>query len=215
MSILLADLVTELQGKVPARNGVPSAAQYAKTVKEAVSDFSLHCSREKINTLVIVSGTATYALPADFIRLIRLYSGFEIDGVLVTAQGLIPQGGLAMTYERYTFANGQITIYPVPAYSLTRTLRYAAGWALTSGTTYADLTESEAEIALLKAQAACLTLQLNAEGGGVLAYRIGDESFDKSGGVQTMTTNRDARLAEYKAAMEAYNGALTLYGGCG
>jgi hypothetical protein len=217
MSILLSTLVTELQGRVAARNSVPTEAQYQKAIKNAVADFSQRCSREKISTLNVVSGTASYNLPADFVKMIRLYfgSGIEVDGVMIAPNGLIPMRGLEPRQTEYlTYAGGQVSIYPTPDYSLERTLRYAAGWALSGvDPAYADLTETEAAMVLLKAEAECLTLKLNAEGGGVTAYRIGDESYDKSGGIQAMTVTRDTRQAEYLAACERYNGAQTVYGG--
>lgn len=92
-------------------------------------------------------------------------------------------------------------------------MRYAAGWALTDGTTYADMTEAEAAIVMLKAEADSLTMQLNSEGAGVLSYRIGDESFDKSGGVQSMAGQRNAKQVEYLQACETWNGTIITYGG--
>ncbi|HAE59359.1 MAG TPA: hypothetical protein DCG54_07595 [Anaerolineae bacterium] len=215
--MLLTALVAELQSKIPARNNVPSAAQYQSAVLDAVLDFSLQCAREKISELAVVAGTATYDLPADFVKIIKLYSArMELDGVAITSNGLVPVNGInGLSRERHTISNRKITFYPTPTYIQTRTLRYMAGWALTGtgeSAEYADLGDAEAKIVLLKAQAEAKTLLVNAEGGGVWAYRIGDESFDKSGGVQGMIAERDARLAEYQAACRAYNGPATVYG---
>jgi len=214
MSILLADLVTELQGKVPARNSIPSSAQYAKVIKDAAADFSRRCSREKISTVSILSGTAVYDMPADFLRMIAFYDPATYGGVMITPGGLVPTTiNPYSVAERRTFANGKMTIVPTPTYTLDRLMRYAAGWALTGGTTYADMTEAEAAIVMVKAEADSLTLQLNSEGSGVLAYRIGDESFDKSGGVQSMAGQRNSKQAEYLQACESYNGSIIIYGG--
>lgn len=216
MSITLAEMVTELQGRVAARNSIPSAAQYARAIKDAAADFSRRCSREKLAQLNIVSGTANYDLPADFVRMIGIYDPATIEGVWVTPGGLVPTNVTGLINERYTYAGGQLTITPTPAYSMARTISYAAGWALTGATgfeAYADMTYAESAIVLIKAEAECLTLQINSEGSGVLSYRIGDESFDKSGGVQAMTGQRNARRAEYMEACESYNGSITLYGG--
>ena len=147
--------------------------------------------------------------------MIGLYIPASYEGVLITPGGLVPVSGWAtMNYERLTVANGALTIYPIPQYSVERNLRYGAGWALAGGS-YADLTTTEAQIALLKAQAECLTLQLNAEGGGVLSYRIGDESFDKGGGITAMSGQRDGLLKAFSEACERYNGFVTAYGGLG
>lgn len=215
--MLLSELVIQLKDKVPARNEVPTDAQYARAVRDAVIDFSLQCAREKISDLVIVAGTATYDLPADFLKIIKLYSTrMELDGVAITPNGLVPINGIhGISREHTTIANRKITFYPTPTYNQTRSLRYLAGWSLTGSgedAAYTDMGDVEAAIVLLKAQAEAKTLQINAEGGGVLAYRIGDESFDKSGGIQGMSVERDAKLAEYKTACADYNGPATVYG---
>src|SRR5687768_4507420 len=103
MSTELSDLIDKLQSKVPARNDVPSDSQYRQAVIDAVDDFSLRASREKITTLQIVSGTATYDLPADFVKIIKLEGLACGDGVLNTSAGLIPLSSPMLT-ERITIS---------------------------------------------------------------------------------------------------------------
>ena len=214
MSVTLSDLIADLTENIPARNGVPSAAQYERAVKTAVMDFSRRCSREAITTLDIISGQASYDMPADFVSMIRLYLPFVIGDVMITPAGLVPLNGRSVDSQyKMTFANGKMTLTPTPTSSLSYYMSYASGWALDEQSQYASMTEMEAAIVLIKAEAECLTLQLNAEGGGVLAYRIGDESFDKSGGINAMIGQRDMRLGAYKDACASYNGFTALYGG--
>lgn len=211
--MLLSDLIDNLQSKIPARNGVPGELQYRKVVLDAVIDFSVRCALEKIGHISIIAGVATYDLPADFVKIIRLYAAGALDhGVAITPGGLVP---VSQIQEHYTIANKKITFFPAPGYNQVRTLRYAAGWALTGSADneeYAEMGDLEAAIVLLKAQADVKTLQINAEGGGVLAYRIGDESFDKAGGIQAMIAERNAKAFDYQSACQSYNGAKTVYG---
>lgn len=212
MSIQLSDLIIELQGKAPARNDVPTPAQYEKAIKDAVADFSRRCSRQKFGVLEVVSGTASYDLPADFRRMIKLDSLANPDGIMITGAGIIP---LPIGFcEQYSYVNGQITIFPTPTYNLARNYRYAAGWALTEGdddysdASYDDMTDEEAAIVMLKAQADCLGLQNNAQSGGVLRYSIGDESYDKSSAVQAIASRVETLERQYLAAVDTYNGKL-------
>src|SRR4051812_19286525 len=106
MSITLASLVARLEADVPAVSSVPSADQYSQAVKDAVADLSRRASVTRVSTLTIVAGTASYALPSDFQRLIRLAQigavypltppplgwgdSWPNGGTIITPQGLIP-----------------------------------------------------------------------------------------------------------------------------
>lgn len=204
MSVSLSALIGRLQGNVPARNNVPSDNQYDQAIRDAVGFFSRDASREKIATISVMSGTATYALPADFMRMIQLVSLSNPTGIFITNAGIIPIGNQV---ERYTLAGGNITFYPTPTYTLEREYRYAAGWALTeSGAEqiYQDMTETEAAIVLMKAQAECLGAQLNQASGGVVRYRIGDEEYDKSGGISALQGRIERLEAQYEKAIQTY-----------
>jgi hypothetical protein len=69
MSVTLADLVSRLQADVPARNGVPSPAQYEQAVEDAVEGYGLRRPMQKTSDVAVVSGTASYGLPADFVTI--------------------------------------------------------------------------------------------------------------------------------------------------
>ena len=214
MSILLSDLVDQLEADAPAREGVPSADQYERMVKEAVRDFGRRAGRVKRSTIEVVSGTASYALPADFLKLIRLHSIVAgEDGIIVSSEGLIPVS--PHFKERYTILNGEITFYPTPTYTLTRYYSYKAAWALTEddyGDYYDELTEEESEICLLKAKSAALELQANTAAGDGWRYQIGDEMLDKSGQQGAYKTRLEAAENAYLAAVQNYIGNTGMAG---
>jgi peptidoglycan hydrolase-like protein with peptidoglycan-binding domain len=218
MSILLSTLVTRLIEDVPDVDGVPSTTQYENAVKDAVRDFSEKCGLEQIGTLNIVSGTAVYALAADFVKLISLDSMWSAEGVLIAPQGIIPVG--VGWEERTTIRNGQITFYPTPAYTLARPYRYKAAWVGTLLTDsgygedyeYETMGENEARIVLLKAQSIALVKQGNAQDGSAIKYSFGAVSEDLSGASVSSLKNAVTVEDEYLAACNEYNGTYAAYG---
>lgn len=204
MGILLADLVADLQADVPAVDGVPSADQYSRAIKAAAADFSRRCGTEKIATLTIVSGTATYSLEDDFLKLIVLESFATADGVLITGEGIIP---LDTTWEeRWYIRNRQITFDPTPTYNMARDYRYKAAWILNGdGDEYEELGDEEADIILLRAAGSCLTRQANTMSPDAMDYQQGDVKV--STGTQTLAVRAqvDALQKQYIEACEQYN----------
>jgi hypothetical protein len=178
MSVTLAALVARLTAAVPAQNGVPSTAQYEQCVKDAVADYGERRPNQKVTTISVVSGTAAYALPSDFLRQIQFEPLTGTDGVLISATGLIPLD--SSLEEIYTFAGGYLTIYETPSYTADRDLWYAAGHALNLSNAYPDLSDADARILLLKAQQLALDLQANVSAQSGWKYQIGDEMVDKS-----------------------------------
>ena len=211
MAVTVQELVDELTLAVPASDGVPSDAQYEKAVKDAVRAFGERCGLEQIWTLTIVAGTATYDLPEDFLALIEMVALATQDGVIVSSAGIIPVG--ASWKERYTIRNGQITFTPTPTYSMERLVRYKAGWVLDTGDedygvddAYPEMTEREARIVLLKAQALALGKQANASSGSGMKYSLGAVSFDGTGEAAGLLTTRDTRESEFEDECRKYNG---------
>jgi hypothetical protein len=205
MSIELADLVEQLQADVPAVDGVPSADQYERAITDAARDFSRRCGTEKIATLNVVNGTATYALADDFLKLIMLESFATADGILISSAGIIPLD--ANWEERYTIRNNQITFVPTPTYTMARDYRYKAAWILNDEENkYEDMGEEEAAIILLRAQAACLTKQSNAMAPEAMDYQQGDVRV--STGTQTLAIRAQLEAVEkqYLDACDKYNG---------
>ena len=192
MAVSLSTLVSRLQSAVPARDGVPSTEQYEQCVKDAVADYSRRNPNQKVTTLNIISGTASYDLPSDFLFVIRLEALASVDDVIISHEGLIPIS--ALYEERWTIAGRQITFSPTPTYNKSRTLWYAAGHVLNANSEYPDMTDEDASLLMLKAQALALQLQANAAAGNAWKYAIGDEQVDK--------TNQEKAIREQAAFLE-------------
>jgi hypothetical protein len=206
----LAALVADLQSEVPATNGTPTSAQYEKAVKDAVLEFSRLCGLEKIGTLNIVAGTATYDLASDFQKLILLASVEGIGGVIHSVGGLIPVS--AGWREEYQIVNRRITIFPTPTYTMTREYHYKMMWVLTGSgadAAYAEMGDNEAQIVLIKAKALALEKKANAQAAsGGLKYSFGAVSVDKSAGVENASQTQEALNKKFEDACDAYNGAV-------
>lgn len=209
MGTTLASLISQLQSEVPAVNSVPTVAQYTSAIKDAVADFSRLCGLAKFAELNVISGTAAYTLPADFLKLIMLESFAGADGVIISNSGIIPVS--ADWEESYQIVNKTITFTPIPAYTLTRDYRYKMAWVLTGGVgseTYADMGEDEAQIVMLKARQIAtdkISNSLTANGG--MKYSFGAVSVDKGAGVSDLTTRLYELHGEFIKACDAYNGA--------
>jgi hypothetical protein len=206
MSVSLLELVNRLDDDVPARNSVPSSAQYEQAVKDAVAHYSSRRPLRKLATLSIVSGTATYDLPDDFLKVIRLESLLSQDSVIHSADGLVP---VSATYEEnYYIAGEQITFDPTPQYTVSRDLWYAAKHALDSNDAYPDMTEDDAGVLLLKAQARCLTLQANKAAQEAWQYAIGDERVNKEKLAEALRAQAKAVEQEYRDAVQSSVGPI-------
>lgn len=217
MSKLLSELVAQLQLDVPPEDDLPTETQYESAVQEAIEDFSERCGVTQIGTLNIVSGTSTYDLPADFLRMIKLYSLASSDVLYGSDSKLIP---ISEWQERYTIRNGQITFYPIPRYTIERRFSYKAGWVGTpieadgsqsSDVEYATLGEREARIVLLKAKALAATKKANSLEAAGLKYSFGAVSEDLSG--ISSSARQDAKQFEdeYLDACKNYNGQHVSY----
>lgn len=210
----LADLLSELESEVPAVSGVPSEGQYTQAIKDAVNDFSRRCGLGKIASLNIVAGTATYAMPDDFMKLISMDALQGANGVIVSSDKLI---AVPMDWcETWTIVNKEITFFPTPTYSMARYFKYKAAWIL-SGTEgseeYADLGDNEKDIVLMKAKGICYDKLANSmASSGALKYSLGAVSVDKGSGVDEMRKKVYAAHGEYTQACEDYNGAVFMAG---
>jgi hypothetical protein len=197
----LADLVTLLHQEVPAVDGVPSMAQYQQAIKDAALDFSRRCGLMKFGELPIVSGTTTYSLPEDFMKLVMLESLVSADGVIITNNGIIPVS--ADWEEEYVIINKQITFKPTPTYSMTRDFKYKSAWVFDSNDNLLNAGDEEVRIILLKAAEICFQKQADASAGGVEGYSFGAVS------VKLGSSNQDSaksKRQEYEAACKQYTG---------
>jgi hypothetical protein len=225
MTIALSVLVAELQALIPAQDGVPTAAQFERTVKQAVADFSRRTARTTETDIDIVSGTASYALPDDFLFAISLEreGGCQPWGDWRTAWNLgwpVSGGVYADNFqspwcetcqEHYLYRGGTVTIQPTPDYSETKTLRYAWKHVLNASDEYEYLnSDGEAvRIVLLKAQAEALRILAVRESTGgskVRAYSQGDVS------VQLNAQGRAGDLRDaVKALQQEYDDAIAQF----
>lgn len=205
MSVSLTDLVTRLQEDVPAQNDTPTAAQYERAVTDAIADLSRRAPMLKVVTLSMVNGTAAYALPDDFMRIVRVASLANPSGVIVGTK-LIPVN-LDTWDEKYTVAGRTITFFPTPAYSIDRDVWYAAGYVLNASRDYADLTEETAAVAMLLAQSKAVMLVANKLKQSAWRYQIGDEMVDKTAQGKEMLAQANELRAQYLDEVKALNGA--------
>lgn len=189
-------------------DGAPTSTQYDQAVKDAITDFSRQCGLMKINSLPIVSGTATYSLAADFLKLVSMDALVGVDGVIVSQNGLIP---LSKDFEEeWTIVNKQVTFYPTPAYSMTRYYKYKAAWIATAGD-YTSLGEDEAEIVLLRAKALASEKIANSQAGDAIKYSFGAVSEDLGGMAESAQKDSNNFDKEYAQACEVYNGTHAAY----
>lgn len=202
MTTSLATLAARLETAVPALNDVP--ADYEQLVRDAVAQLSNDAPLVRTTTINVVAGTAAYDLPADFLFLIELSATNSINGVMISDAGLIP---MATTADEYTDLTGdQIVFVPTPTYTASRTLRYAAGYALDNSDSYPRLSENAARVALLYAQHLALLAQANAVAPQGWRYSIGDEMIDKSNQGKGLATQAERLHSEYQTAVKRLQG---------
>lgn len=201
MTIAIAQLADRLQNAVPARNGVPG--DYERMAQDAVQQLSQDVPIITTATIQVVTGRATYDLPADFLYEIELMSMLAQGGIVVGNSGLIPVSGC--WEEQHYIEGGTLRLDPVPTYSATRTLRYAAQHVAVNGV-YPRLSENGARVAMLYGQYLALLEQANAVAGDGWAYKIGDESVDKRGQGAAIQTQASAALTSYQNALRPLQG---------
>jgi len=207
--ITLENLLLKLQSEVPAVNSAPTTDQYTQAIKDAAAEFSRRCGLTKFAELNIVSGTASYALPADFLKLVMLESLAGADGVIISNAGIIPVS--ANWEEKYQIVNKVITFKPTPTYTLTRDYKYKAAWILTGSSgneTYADMGDDEEQVVMLKAkQLAKEALSNSLASSGAMKYSFGAVSVDKGSGVDALLKDVYSLQGQFIEACEAYNGS--------
>jgi len=184
-------------------------------VKDAVRDYSRRNPMQRFTEIAVVSGTASYDLPSDFVFLIRLDVPVGDEGVMHTSSGLVP---LSQSFdERWTVIGSQIVFTPTPTYTLDRSLQYAAGHVLSAGV-YATLTEADAAVVLLKAQALALRKQalsvVTSTTGEIVEYAIGDERVKKMSpgtALKAMAKELEAEYLERVKVMVGVQGSRARY----
>ena len=206
MTIAIATLADRLQRAVPARNGVPS--DYERLAQDAVQQLSQDVPVITAASIQVTAGQATYELPTDFLFEIELGGALSSGGIIVADNGLIPVGA---GWEETHYVEGDtLRLDPVPTYTTTRTLRYAAQYVPTNGV-YPRLSENGARVAMLYGQYLALLEQANAVAGDGWAYKIGDESVDKRGQGASIQAQASAALTNYQNALRPLQGYGSRY----
>ena len=212
MAVTLAALTTRLSDEVTAVDSVPSAGQYSSAVKDAVAAFSNRTGFKKLHEFSVVSGTAAYTLPDDYLKLIKFESlygnGAWYGDDLVTGQGIIPMNS-AMYEERHTIAGKTLTLHPTPTYSSTRYLWYKAGHTLDGDQAYPDMTDEMIPIVIAKAQAniwRMIAARVSRSDGW--KYQVGDVMIDKSNVGKALSTWVSDYDTEFEALVKAYVGTV-------
>ncbi len=203
MSVALTELTSRLRSAAPARDGVP--ADYTELVKAAVWQYSSDVPILRHANVAIVAGVDSYQLPPDFLSLIEFVPLMQAGGVLLGGEYLIAVGSNG--YQEQVWIEGdQLRISPQPAYTATRTLRYAAAHVLDSNYAYPLLTANDARLVLLYAQYLALQAQASAVAGDGWMYRIGDETVDKRGQGTSLQTQAQNLLTQYQQALQSRKG---------
>lgn len=204
----LSQLAALLAGDVPATGGVPTTAQYEQAIADAAADFGRRCPRRLIGTLSVVAGTAAYALPTGFQRMIR-FPKLQGGAVMRDASGALVPFSSSFA-EDYVIDGGQLTLYPTPGYTLDRQYVYSAGYPFVTDS-FVGLSEDYERVLLLKAQSILLR-SLGNESAGGFSYQIGDVRVDKKSiGMAYATKAADAETA-YMDAITAINGKMGMRG---
>lgn len=201
MSVQLTDLTQRLRAAVPARNDVPG--DYAELVKASVWQLSIDLPVRRQVEIAIAPGVDSYTLPSDFMAVIGFDQMTQVGGTIVGGPKLIPVG---LGYQEVTWVEGtQLRVAPVPQYTMTRVLVYAAAHVLTDNA-YPLLSENAGRVALLYGQYLALQEQANGSAGDGWMYRIGDETIDKRGQGAAMQAQAQAALASYQNAIKPMKG---------
>lgn len=214
----LSDLIQRLERDINPLNSVPTPSQRRDAVIDAAADLSADLPITRVATIAVVAGTASYALPADFLRLVRL-SGLTRQGrVVIDGDGIIPLSGpTAPETERLTITDGALILYPTPAYTLNRPMDYQARHLLDAADTFPHMSDSQGRALLHRARAALLRLQAADQARRALSYQLGDERVSKeklSAALRDQAADYDRQYQESIArlAAETNAGAAAPYG---
>jgi hypothetical protein len=208
MALALTTLTNRLLDDVPRVAGVPTDDQLLDAVRDAVSAYSMLVPAPRIVPLTITAGTATYAAPADILRIRRLYGMGVEQGPLITPQGILPAPTDGWPNERVTVAAGIITITPTPAHSSVRDLDYDAIHLLDETTeTYPTLSDTDGRVIILKARANVLRLQATATARQAWSYQQGDERVSKEKLSAALRDQADDLEQQFSAAVQQLQAA--------
>lgn len=205
MSVDLASLIQQLERAVVARDGIPSDDQYEESIKDAVLDFAGRAPLMKEGTLSIVSGTSTYALASDYHSGFALQSLLSSDSnALVTDQGIV---AVSDEFKERLYVSGNtLTIEPEPTYTTDRIYFYNAVLLLSvvsAEEVYADMTQDQKRIILLKARSICLGLQADKAAQEAWQYSVEGERVAKEQLATRLQAQSDKLAGQYLEAIKS------------
>ena len=209
MAVSIDVLIERLYSDVAQQNGIPVDMQYRAAVESAVNDFSEVVGMVKSVEISVVSGTATYDLPADFISFIKFIGSFN-DGILVPPGGKIIPLGSNVNSEQAFVNGGKLLLVPTPNYTADRDVLYLAGYTLDVSDVYQDLTSHLALIIAPKAAANLLKLVKTSAASGSFRFTFGDLTVDKSNATKALSEAAGQFEAEYASLVKKHNGPIGL-----
>lgn len=198
----LPALRNRLMALISDLNGRPTPYQYSEAVSQAVTMVSQRLPRKKQVLLNILSGTETYALPADFLFEIVLEDIVQPGGVGYSSSGKLI--AFARDFEETHYVDGKNLVFvPTPFYTAQRRLWYGAGYFPDENQIYQGLAEDIAQIILLKAQELILRVQARDAGSseGGFSYQLGDVRVDKKSKSTNFASLATAKETEYERAI--------------
>lgn len=209
MAISLGTLVERLQTDVPAYNSIPSGLQYENAVKDAILEYAKQRGRRKIEELSLVTDQASYALPGDFVSLIKIARpAYETSGVIVSSSGLIPTGLQGLARLQWYIEGANIIFEPAPTFDEVIELWFVAGFEDNGSGDYTTMLDGDAGTLLLWAASICLNLQANASTQEAWSYAIGDERVDKQKQSAAFREQAKALEARFKNQIKTTQGSI-------
>jgi len=199
----LVSLVTRIEQQLPSLDGIPTSTQMVEAVMAAVTDFSRRAGRGAVTDVTLQDRVATYPLPNDFLKFIRVESAGEYPMVATSFPNhLIDPSSRTMT------------LHPVPGTLASATtpgttwrVHYLASYVLEDGV-FVGLGDTEASIVLLKALSYAIGYQIRQQGtNDVTGYNQGNLSVQRKSSPAEALRRQQAMLdAEYREDIRVYLG---------
>lgn len=202
-------LKLELKDRIPQESGIPSEGQYDAAIRSGVARLNTDAGMIKPGTLSVVSGTASYDLGSDFLKMIHLDSTLQGSTYVTPGGPLIPVSAAATT-EQITIYGTTLTIKPTPGYTLDREYIYKAAHVLNASGEYPDMGEEEAYLILLVAQQELMRRSLTSTADKALKYSFGDVSVDTGGKTTSIAAAVKALEEAYKERLKSYRGPMAV-----
>jgi hypothetical protein len=150
-----------------------------------------------------VSGTGSYAMPADFLKLVSFDDIFE-GSTIVQPGGKLIATNMTMQEELHWFDGANLVISPTPQYTLTRYFQYKARHVKDGSDNYSELGEEEAEIALISAQKHLLVMLSSTRAFDGFSFTFGDVRIDKSNAVKSFADAIQLLDRQFDERMKKY-----------